>query len=221
MGLFVILIIFRSLRYAIVTSADPCMHSSIASQCPCKTQRSDILLVLIIYMKYFSILIGWEQCSLKEMQCQKIKYSAIFEILTNFAIEKFCFISIVLTNVFSLWKYWQSKLFCTWRKRMTQFCITLISNNMVCRAIWKHTHSWVFQRTRHSNSCYFGSLWKTHLCVFFPNCTRNYYHTMLLSNSKPCYYACTSSVKYLFYYLLYLVYYVNTSTTKLQLNCMQ
>ena len=84
MGLFVILIIFRSLRYAIVTSADPCMHSSIQSQCPCKKQRSDILLVLIIYMKYFSILIGWEQCSLKEMQCQKIKYSAIFEILTIF-----------------------------------------------------------------------------------------------------------------------------------------
>ena len=70
-----------------------------------------------------------------------------------------------------------NKLFCTWRKRMTQFCIILscilfISNSMVSRAIWKNTHSWVFQlktsnSTRPSDSCYFDSLWKTcmHLCI--------------------------------------------------------
>ena len=73
-----------------------------------------------------------------------------------------CFTSVVLRNVFSLWKYWQSeenKLLWTW------------SNGMVSRAIWKHTHALVSisktsNNTRLSNSCHFDSLWKTHLCVF-------------------------------------------------------
>ena len=82
------------------------------------------------------------------------KYSAIFEILTIFVIKRHWFTSVVLTNVFSLWKYWQSevnKLFCTWRKCMTKLCIILscillISNSMVSRAIWKNKHLCVFQR---------------------------------------------------------------------------
>ena len=92
----------------------------------------------------------------KEIQCN------IFVILTFFVIKTHCFTSVVLTSVFSLWKYWESevnKLFCTWRKRTTQFCIILscillISNSMVYRAIWKNTHSWVFQRPQMANSSF-------------------------------------------------------------------
>ena len=129
----------------------------------------------------------WEQCSFREIQCQKRKYSAIFAIITIFATKTHCFTSVVLTNVFSLWKYWQSegnKLFCTWYKRMTQFCISLscillISNSMhgFSSNLKKHTlvsSSKTSNSTRPSDSCYFYSLWKTHSCVFFPNCTRNH-----------------------------------------------
>ena len=42
----------------------------------------------------------------------------------------------------------------------------------------KNMHSWVFQKrtncTRPSDSCNFVRFWKTHSCMFFPNCTRNH-----------------------------------------------
>ena len=42
----------------------------------------------------------------------------------------------------------------------------------------KNMHEWVFQKrtncTRPSDSCNFVHFWKTHSCMFFPNCTRNH-----------------------------------------------
>ena len=51
-------------------------------------------------------------------------------------------------------------------------CILFISNSMISRAILKHTHTLVSfskasNNTRRSDSCYFDSLWKAHLWVFF------------------------------------------------------
>ena len=121
----------------------------------------------------------------------KKENSAIFEI---FVIKTDCFTSVVLTNVFSLWKHWQSevnKLFCTWRKRMTQLCIILsrillISNSMVSRVIWKNTYSSVFQKPQ--IAFVFPTrviLILTCACFFFSK-----WH------SKPCYY-----LYYLYYFL--------------------
>ena len=121
----------------------------------------------------------------KEIQCNYCNFNNFCYLKHN------VFTSVLLTNVLSLWKYWKSevnKLFCmwAWRKRMTQFCIILsylllISNSKVSRAIWKNMHSSVFQRPQIALvlwtrailivSCYFEI---THLCVFFPNRTRNH-----------------------------------------------
>ena len=76
------------------------------------------------YYSYNNIHENISQFWLAESSAVLRKYSAIKR-------NAECFTSVVLRNVFSLWKYWQSeenKLLWTW------------SNGMVSRAIWKHTH---------------------------------------------------------------------------------
>jgi hypothetical protein len=46
--------------------------------------------------------------------------------------------------------------------------------------------------TRPSNSCYFDALWKTHSCMFYPNCTRN--HPITYTNQYALGWICRSEI---------------------------
>ena len=96
---------------------------------------------------------------------------------------------------------WRMLLWHRWVRRCYQSVQTFhvyyyqIKYGFSCN-LEKHTHC-----TRPSGTCYLDRLWKTHSCMFFPNCTRN----RIITNTNT---VCLGALMFIFvcifwYYIIY------------------